>query len=241
MQAWIAAVALGICATGALAQIAPDEASVRLLDFGDLEGWADDDHAAALDAFLNTCIDMDDGDWPAVCRLAQDTDPADARSFFELFFRPVVIGGERSALFTGYFEPELDGARTQGGRYQFPIYRIPPELSGLWHTRAEIEEQGLLDGRGLEIAWIDDPVEVFFLHIQGSGRIRLADGEVIRVGYGGRNGHEYRSVGVELVRRGIFEAHQVSAQVIRAWVRRNPEEGLELLRHNPSYVFFREV
>ena len=104
-----------------------------------------------------------------------------------------------------------------------------------------MEETGAMEGRGLEIAWVDDAVELFFLQIQGSGRIRLPDGRHIRVGYGGKNGHEYRSIGRELVRRGVYNAHQVSAQVIKNWVRRNPVDGLELLRHNPSYVFFREV
>ena len=98
-----------------------------------------------------------------------------------------------------------------------------------------------MKGRGLEIAWVDDAVELFFLQVQGSGRIKLPDGRYIRVGYGGKNGHEYRSIGRELVRRGVYNVHQVSAQVIKNWVRRNPIDGLELLRHNPSYVFFREV
>ena len=84
-------------------------------------------------------------------------------------------------------------------------------------------------------------MDVFFLQIQGSGRVRLPDGSKIRVGYGGRNGHDYRSVGTEMVRRGLFQSHQVSAATIRNWVRQNPEEGAELLRHNPSYIFFREV
>jgi membrane-bound lytic murein transglycosylase A len=98
-----------------------------------------------------------------------------------------------------------------------------------------------MEGRGLEIAWVDDPVELFFLQIQGSGRVRFPDGRVVRVGYGGFNGHAYRSIGKEMVRRGIYEAHQVSAQVIRNWVKRNPGDGEELLYHNDSYVFFREV
>ncbi|MEO1398389.1 MAG: MltA domain-containing protein, partial [Pseudomonadota bacterium] len=83
--------------------------------------------------------------------------------------------------------------------------------------------------------------DAFFLQVQGSGRIQLDDGGRIRVGFAGKNGHDYKSVGQELVRRGVFQSHQVSAQVIRNWVRRNPEDGLELLRHNPSFVFFREV
>ncbi|MEM1272547.1 MAG: murein transglycosylase A [Pseudomonadota bacterium] len=223
-----------------MSQVPPADTPVRLLEFTELQGWAEDDHGAALDAFLETCLDLRRGEWPALCAVAQ-TQSGNPRAFFELFFRPVLIGGDRPALFTGYFEPELNGARVRGGRFQFPIYRTPPEVTGLWYTRAEIEEDRLLEGRGLEIAWIDDPVEVFFLQIQGSGRVQLSDGSVIRVGYGGRNGHEYRSVGQELVRRGVYQPHQVSAQVIQSWVRRNPEEGTELLRHNPSYVFFREV
>ena len=240
MRAWLAAAAVGLSVGPGMSQSLPPETPARLVDFAELDGWEDDNHAAALAAFLRTCPDMREGEWPALCAVAQ-TQGDNARAFFELFFRPVLVGGDRPALFTGYFEPELNGSRSRTLRYRYPIYRTPPEITGLWHTRAEIEEQGLLEGRGLEIAWIDDPVEVFFLHIQGSGRVRLTDGSMIRVGYGGRNGHEYRSVGQELVRRGVYQPHEVSAQVIQSWVRRNPVAGLELLRHNPSYVFFREV
>ncbi|MFC3119113.1 murein transglycosylase A [Jhaorihella thermophila] len=213
----------------------------RILDFDDLDGWAQDDHAAALTTFLVTCPDLKDPDWQAICAVAQHQKPEAARTFFELFFRPVLISDGSECLFTGYFEPELEGSRTRTARFRYPVYRMPPEAQARspWLTRREIEESGVLDGRGLEIAWVDDPVELFFLQIQGSGRIRLQDGSTIRVGYGGANGHPYRSVGVELIRRGIYKAHQVSAQVIRNWVRRNPDIGLDLLRHNPSYVFFR--
>jgi membrane-bound lytic murein transglycosylase A len=154
-----------------------------------------------------------------------------------------VISDGKPALFTGYFEPELNGALRPDARYRYPVYREPPEAkrSNPWLTRREILESDVMQGRGLEIAWVDDPVELFFLQIQGSGRIRLPDERVIRVGYGGANGHEYRSIGVELVRRGIYGVHQVSAQVIKNWVRRNPTEGHELLMHNPSYVFFRRI
>jgi len=212
---------------------------VELLQFDDLDGWAEDDHAAALAVFRNTCMDLEGSDWRALCAVAE-TAP-DARTFFELFFRPVLIGGENPALFTGYYEPELDGSRTRTARYRYPVYRMPPEVSGQWLSREQIEESRVLEGRGLEIVWVDDAVELFFLQIQGSGRIRLAEGGFVRVGYGGRNGHEYRSVGQELVRRGVYQPHQVSAQVIQSWVRRHPAAGRELLHHNPSYVFFREV
>ena len=214
--------------------------TIALLSFDDLSGWAEDDHAAALAVFRNTCADMPGDEWQAMCAIAE-TAP-EARTFFELFFRPVLIGGESPALFTGYYEPELEGSRQRTSRFRYPLYRTPPEArDGVWRSRREIEEDRLLEGRGLEIVWVDDAVELFFLQIQGSGRVRLQDGSVIRVGYGGRNGHPYRSVGQELVRRGVFQPHQVSAQVIRNWVRRNPSAGRELLFHNPSYVFFREV
>jgi membrane-bound lytic murein transglycosylase A len=216
-------------------------ASAQILRFDALRGWAGDDHQAALEVFLETCIDLDDPDWAPLCALAQSR--PEARAFFETFFRPVLIGGEGPALFTGYYEPELSGARHPDARFRYPIYRKPPELAAgaRWHSRADIEDQGLLEGRGLEIAWVDDPVDLFFLQVQGSGRVRLSDGSAIRVGYGGSNGQDYRSIGAELIRRGVYQRHQVSAQVIRNWVRRHPDEGRALLRHNPSYVFFREI
>jgi len=217
------------------------DVSYDVIRFEPLDGWEQDDHAAALKVFLNTCRDMKDADWRALCQFAE-ADP-EPRQFFELFFRPVVIDDGQEALFTGYFEPELDGDRYRSARYRFPVYKMPPEAmqSNPWLTRREILSSDVMTGRGLEIAWVDDPVELFFLQIQGSGRIRLPDGSYIRVGYRGSNGHPYRSIGVELVRRGVYHPHQVSAEVIKNWVRRNPQEGRELLFHNNSYVFFREV
>lgn len=215
----------------------------QILRFDQLDGWAGDDHAAALDTFLITCPDLEDPDWRALCAVAQSQSRDSARAFFELFFRPVLIGDGNDALFTGYYEPELNGSRFPSPRFRYPLYKMPPEArtANPWLTRREILTSGVMENRGLEIAWIDDPVELFFLQIQGSGRIRLPDGRSLRVGFGGSNGHPYRSIGVELVRRGIYGAHQVSARVIKNWVRRNPEAGRELLFHNPSFVFFREV
>jgi membrane-bound lytic murein transglycosylase A len=235
-RAWLALVTALAAMIG---QAGAGDLTYKLVDFADLQGWAEDDHEAALSTFLETCGDLRDPEWAAVCNMAKQRPRA--RTFFELFFRPVMIEDGEPMLFTGYFEPELRGARYRGGPYQYPIYRLPPDIvAGTpWYSRAEIETQAVLENRGLEIAWLDDPVDAFFLQIQGSGRVRLADGNAIRLGYAGKNGHEYRSIGKELVRRGIYEPHQVSAQVIRNWVRRNPEEGAELLRHNPSFVFFR--
>ena len=242
IRAAAAAAALGLHA--ALSGVPPAQAAEverTLLSFAQLDGWQRDDHAAALAAFAITCGDLEGADWAALCALAR-SGPA-PRPFFELFFRPVLIEDGSPGLFTGYFEPELRGARQRTARYRYPVYRKPPELKPgtVWKTRAEIEQQGLLEGRGLEIAWVDDPVALFYLQVQGSGRIDLEDGTTIRVGYGGTNGHPYRSPGKELVRRGVYSPHQVSAQVIANWVRRNPIKGMELLRSNPGYVFFREL
>jgi membrane-bound lytic murein transglycosylase A len=235
-----AAVVLSVLMTGHAVSDEP-ETHYAILGFEDLDGWAEDDHAAALSVFRNTCGDLDEPDWSSLCALAFDA--TDARQFFELFFRPMLITDGKESLFTGYFEPELSGSPVRTGRYRHPIYRMPPEANDRrpWLTRRDILTTGVMEGRGLEIAWVDDPVELFFLQVQGSGRIRYPDGRVIRVGYGGANGHTYRSIGQELVRRGVYQPHQVSAEVIKNWVRRNPVDGEDLLYHNDSYVFFREV
>ena len=223
------------------ASTAVAETRYSIVDWTDLKGWERDEHQTALDVFLETCPDMDDADWASLCAVAQQQESA--KAFFEIFFLPVMVEDGEPALFTGYFEPELRGSKVPTSRYQYPLYKKPPELEqgSVWYSRAEIESLELLSGRNLEIAWIDDPVDVFFLQVQGSGRVEFTDGDKLRVGYGGKNGHEYKSVGQELVRRGIFQPHQVSAQVIRNWVKENPSAGRELLHHNPSYVFFREV
>lgn len=217
------------------------EPDYQILDFDDLNGWAADDHGAALAAFMETCADLDDQDWRALCAIAPNF--GDARLFFELLFRPVQIDDARDALFTGYFEPELNGSRVQTARFRYPVYRKPPELRDgtLWKSRRAIETTDIMKNRGLEIAWVDDATALFFMQIQGSGRIKLQDGSYIRLGYRASNGFRYRSVGAELVRRGIYQNHQVSAKVIANWVRRNGVAGEELLRHNPGYVFFRVI
>lgn len=217
------------------------EPTYKRLTFDDLNGWAADDHQAALDVFRNTCHDMRDLEWQVACDfLATEPNP---RDFFEKFFAPILIEDGEPMMFTGYFEPELPGSRVRGDAYQHPIYAVPDDLvSGEpYHTRREIDVDHPLANRGLELAWLTDPVDLFFLQVQGSGRIRLPDGSMMRVGYGGKNGRSYSSVGMELVRRGIFEQHQVSASVIRNWVRKNRTEGRALLWENESYVFFREV
>jgi membrane-bound lytic murein transglycosylase A len=215
------------------------ETVARLLSFSDLNGWEDDTHQDALNVFLNTCDRIKGFEWPQVCAIA--TQQTNAKTFFELFFRPVLIEDAQAPLFTGYFEPELSGSLVRTSTYRYPVYSLPQDRKtrSPYFTRRDIGE-GALAGQGLEIAWVDDPVELFFLQVQGSGRIKLTNGNTIRIGYAGHNGYNYNSIGQELIRRGVYNEHQVSAQVIKSWVRRNPIDGQNLLYTNPSYVFFTE-
>ncbi len=216
------------------------EPKFKILRYDQLLDWEKDDHAAALKVFTNSCQDISAPEWAPLCGFA--VEQTDARSFFELFFTPVVIDSHRAALFTGYFEPELNGALKRGGKFQYPIYRKPKSLrKGVpFATRAEIDA-GALAGQGLEIAWVDDPVEAYYLHIQGSGRIKLPGGKAIRVGYAAENGRVYRSAPQELVRLGLVPYGQASIGGIKAWVKKNPARGRLILQHNASYVFFREI
>src|SRR4029079_2951538 len=167
--------------------------------------------------------------------------------------------GDGKAFATGYYEPEIEGSRVQLPGY-VPIYRLPTDLirctkpdgtSGrgrvdqtgtcvLYFTRPEIED-GVLANRGLELAWAKDPVDLFFLEIQGSGRIRFPDGSVMRVGYAGQNGREYVAIGRLLRERGILPPGGANMQAIKAWIAANPDQGRELMRENSSYIFFKEL
>ena len=211
------------------------------LDFNALRGWQSDDHAAALDVFRLTCGDIVGPDWAEPCKIAAAA--PEARGFFETFFRPVLIEDGTPMLFTGYYEPELPGSLHLDNIYRYPIYALPQALPANqpWLTRREIDETGALSGKGLEIAWLTNPLDAFFLQVQGSGRIKLPNGQMIRVGYAGKNGHPYTSIGAELVARGEFTADQMSADAIHGWVQRNPARGRDLLWTNSSYVFFREL
>ncbi|MCS6877151.1 MAG: MltA domain-containing protein [Geminicoccaceae bacterium] len=209
------------------------------------------------------------GDWRASCSALHGpfADARAARAALERLFRPWLVTdrGEARGLVTGYFEPILEGARTADAIRRYPIYRRPddlvvvelgrfdPTLEGRrivgrveqgrllpYYTRAEIDG-GALAGRGLELAWVDDPIALFFLHVQGSGRIRLAEGGELRVGYAEQNGHPYRAIGRDLVEAGELAREEVSMQRIEAWLRAHPERAFAFLHKNPSYVFFREL
>ena len=198
------------------------------------------------------------GDWAPACAAAATWPAADATRFFATYFETASVEG--AAHVTGYFEPEIRGSRTRQPGYEVPIYRKPPDLlesnpltgekgrgrldeTGrfvLYYERGEIED-GALANRGLELAWAADPIELFFLEIQGSGRLLLPDGHVMRIGYAGQNGREYAAVGRIMRDRGILQPGGTSMQHIVAWMRSNPVEARAIMRENKSYIFFQEL
>lgn len=245
-------------------------AHLRRGSWADLPGWRDDDPAAAWDALLASCGALKSQEaWNTVCTAAlalPRPDREQARRFFETRFTPYQLrqpDGGVEGLATGYYEPLLRGSRVQTPRYRYPIYGMPDDLLILdlpafgaeqrqararldgrrvvpYFERAQIESV-MAPLRGREIAWVDDPVELFFLQIQGSGRLDLEDGSVMRVGYADHNGHPYRSIGRLLIDRGELTPDRASMQGIKAWARQNPDKLRAVLDHNPRYIFFREL
>ncbi len=226
------------------------------LSFQDLRGWQEDrveEIRPALQASCARLATLPDNkslgaqgrmgtvsDWHAFC--ANLNKQPDLRRYLEATLRPWALtdGGDPNGLFTGYYESELHGSLTRQGPYQTPLYRRPPDLvDGVpYHDRASIVS-GALNGRGLELLWLDDPVDAFFVQVQGSGRVQLPDGRVVRIGYDGKNGQPYVSIGRKLVERGDMKLEDVSLQSLRAWLNTHPDRLQSTLNLNPSYVFFR--
>jgi membrane-bound lytic murein transglycosylase A len=258
--------------------------------WADIAGWSEDDHLAAYQAFRTSCRPISaQPNQPAgadpkgsdpkglgtslrdpcrAARAANVSDGAGARAFFEQNFLPMRISrlGEDQGFVTGYYEPVVDGSRTQTNVYTVPVYRRPSNLfvRGFsqasvslpnkgevfrkigrrklvpYYDRAEIED-GAIAGRGLEICWLKNQTDLLFSQIQGSARVRLEDGSTIRINYDAHNGYPYTAVGRILIDRGIIPKEQMSMQRIREWMDQNPDGAKELRRQNRAYVFFREV
>ena len=248
-----------------------------------LDGWTNDDHAAAFSTFLASCRVL------TISKQRQTTDPTaivaalrdvctrafaaipldddGAKKFFEDNFRPLRINriGDASGFLTGYYEPIIEGSRVPTGQFTAPLYQRPPNLVvagrrklgdsfpskgvkvGLrfgrrkilpYYDRGQIED-GALDGWHLEICYLHSPVDVLFAQIQGSARIRLEDGTILRVNYDSHNGWPYTPVGRVLIERGMLTKDGVSMQSIRDWMEANPDLAKDVRRQNKSYVFFR--
>ena len=251
--------------------------------WADIAGWNEDDHLIAYKAFRASCRPISAQTKPPAdpkalgtslrdpCRAAKTadlTDGARAKTFFEEQFLPLRISrlGEPEGFVTGYYEPVIDGSRTQTDVYTVPVYRRPSNLfvrgfkqdaASLpnkgqvfrkigrrklvpYYERAEIED-GKIAGRGLEICWLKNQTDLLFTQIQGSARVRVEDGSTVRINYDAHNGYPYTPVGRILIERNIIPRDQMSMQKIREWMEQNPDGANELRRQNRSYVFFREV
>ena len=260
---------------------APDT-QLEPVDWSEVDGWADDDHAAAFGTFRTSCNPFlarragSDGRpihqaLREVCRRAAAAgalagDKVKAREFFEQNFRPVRIAklGEKTGLLTGYYEPIVDGSRFPNPEFSAPLYRRPGDLLvggkkapktalpnrasvGRFNAKKEVEpyfdrgaiENGALDGQRLEIAWIKDHWEAMTIQIQGSARVRLEDGTMVRLNYDAHNGHSYTAVGRILIERGLVAREEMSMERISQWMAKNPDLAKELRGTNKSFVFFR--
>jgi membrane-bound lytic murein transglycosylase A len=223
--------------------------------------------ASALAAFQASCKSVtrrtdksgltNPADWAGVCAQAAYVQPGGAAAFFQNAFDWVRVG-DGKAFATGYFEPEIAASPVQTPGYTVPIYVKPQDLTRctlptgqtgrgridengqcvLYFSRAEIEN-GALAGKGLELAWAADPVDLFFLQIQGSGRLRYPDGTIVRVGYAEQNGRDYVAVGRLLKERGILPPGGTNMQSIVAWMHANPDQARTLMQEDLSYVFFK--
>ena len=282
---FIAVVSIALAGMPGVARGAEDEplklpgSQYEPVEWADLDGWANDDHAAAFATFLTSCRVLGGKQRPdgaaitaalrTICDRAMAAVPLDedgARKFFEDNFRPLRLSkiGDTDGFLTGYYEPIIDGSRVPTAAFTAALYRRPPNLvvSGRrklgdvfpskgvkvgrrfgrrkilpYYDRGEIED-GALDGWHLEICWLRDPLDVMFAQIQGSARIRLDDGSILRVNYDSHNGLPYTPVGRVLIDRKLLSKDEVSMQRIREWMEANPDQAKEVRRQNKSYIFF---
>lgn len=236
----------------------PHRAILSEAHFSDLSGWNDDKQAEAYTLFVDSCkvndkrtsayvtktgnVIGDRAAWRNVCQLAyRFPNPTDgeARQFFEANFTPfrVETPSNSKGRLTGYYEPLIHGSLTREGRYQTPVYGMP-QGGAPYPSRAAIEA-GALKGRAPVLLYIDDPVMLFFLHIQGSGKVRLPDGKLVGINYAGQNGHSYVAIGRVMKDRGLLE--EVSMQTIRDWLYANPSQARAIMNENPSFIFFKRA
>jgi membrane-bound lytic murein transglycosylase A len=239
-------------------------ARIEPLSFSTLAGWTDDDHAVAFDTFLKSCRAIVNGTRAMrsarpfygalfkVCERAVAAGQLDrdhARAFFENNFKPVRVtpAGQTAGFFTGYYETEVDGSRFPSDEYTIPIYAAPAETVRRHQSKvfADLDrtriEDGALAGKELEICYIKNPVDAFFAQIQGSTRVKLDNGKLLRLNYIASNGMPYTPVGKFLIDRGIVSKEEMSMDKIREFMEANPDEGKDLRRKNRSFVFFQET
>ncbi|MDP1841619.1 MAG: MltA domain-containing protein [Reyranella sp.] len=256
---WLAVA--GLLSACAVDGTAPPEKRVALapISFNEVAGWAEERHGEALATFRRSCPKLTNGpetkiatdggertitpaEWKRICDAGAAIKAGDnraARAFFEGNFRPLVV--KEPGKFTGYFEPDMRGSKAPSRLFTVPVYRRPPDLTDKpYYTRAEIE-QGVLKGKGLEIAYVQDPVGLFEVQVQGSGKIQLAEGGTMTLGFDGSNNRPYTAIGSVLIEMGVMKKDDVTWPAIRDWLKRNPQQARDVMRKNERYIFFRDT
>ncbi|WP_027824098.1 murein transglycosylase A [Laribacter hongkongensis] len=239
--------------------------------FNDLPGWQQDDPRPGWQAWLVSCRTLAKrADWKSACQAAQRVDGQNPQAIRDYFAQRFTVwqlssGSAATGLITGYYEPMLTGSRQRTAQSTVPLYAPPrdlvsrpPELQTVsstgplqrsrrdgsrlvpYYTAADIAA-GKGPSPAEALVWVNDPIEAIFLQIQGSGRVQLADGSFVRLGFADHNGYPYQSIGRYLIQKGELKSHQASMQGIQDWARRNPERLPELYAANPRYVFFRPL
>jgi membrane-bound lytic murein transglycosylase A len=231
------------------------------VDFESLYGWENDDHKKALISFLHSCNkfaklpqnklfggqipEVTIGDFRDVCEIAEvvkTMNSKQAKNFFENWFKPFLVegpSGKTTGVFTGYYEASLNGSKVKTEKYRYPVYGKPSDLgSEEYLSRQEIEE-GALKNKGLELLYVDDKVDLFFTHIQGSGRVTMPNGDEIRIGFAGKNNRQYVSISNPMADLGYLERSQLNAATVRDWLRKNPDKADEVMNINEAFTFFR--
>lgn len=247
----------------------PAEKPLQQAAWSDLPGWGSDDLAPAFEAFVASCKVLErQALWSSACASAGSADRSDLRGWFEAQLQPwqlVNPDGSRDGLITGYYEPLIKASRKKDKTYRYPVFGVPddlitvdladvyPELKNMrlrgriegkklvpYYSRADWTQQEVKRS-GDVLMWTSDPIDLFFLQIQGSGQVDLTDGQRVRISYADQNGYPYRPVGKWLAEQGEMKIEQTSMQGIKAWAAANPKRLQELLNVNPSMVFFREL
>jgi membrane-bound lytic murein transglycosylase A len=230
-----------------------DGAECVLVKWSDLPHWEDDDHLAAYQSFLETARAIYEGRAPL--RAARDGDHNfrklashaltlniqtrdHARKFFETYFEPYAVKPHHGHGFlTAYYEPVVEASFEKNEIYSVPLYAKPDDLRENYFTRAEIEN-GALAGRGLELLYLKNPVDLFFMQVQGSGKAQLPDGTLRRIQYAGRNGQPYVTIAKVLIAEGHLTLAEAHAEGVKRWLKAHPDEAQRIMRMNTSYIFF---
>ncbi len=228
--------------------------------FDDLKNWENSNHREALLSFLNSCQkfanlpqdrriggqfgDITARDYRDVCEIGEvikGMSDLQIKNFFENWFKPFLItdrNNNNRGLFTGYYEASLNGSKKKTEKFKYAVYKKPSDLTDQPYLSRSQIENGALEGKNLEILYVDDKVELFFMHIQGSGRVRLPSGAVVRLAFGGKNHQPFSPISTFLLDNKHLKPEEISAENVKKWLKKNPDIAEEAMNFNDSYIFF---